>query len=124
MIQQPARVVAQVEDQRPRPVPLRLLDGRPQLLVGLLVEPEQLDQGDLVLLVHEEVPFLGIVQSAQIAQYGVHLDLGADHRDIHGVLRALVQHRERDFLARIALDQIDYFIETHVFRRFAVHLDD
>jgi hypothetical protein len=82
----------------------------------------QTDVGDLVRLVHHEVPLL--VGAAQVAEDALDLDEVADDGDVYRLLGALVQHRQGDGGLGLALDQVDRLAHADVVGRLAVDLED
>ena len=87
--EQPAGIVAEVEDQRLHPLGLQLAEGLLQLVGRVLDEAGDPDVADLLVLVEHEVPL--IVGLAVIAQDAGDVDDGAGDRDRLGLLVALMQ---------------------------------
>src|SRR5262249_8661626 len=108
----------------PGPVLLQRLHGRAHFLDGRLAEVGQPDVADAAGLVVDEVPLLGVVLLAPVAQHALHVDLVADDGDVHDLLGALVDDAQDDLLSGVALDQIDRLAEAHVLGGLAVDLDD
>src|SRR5262249_10976659 len=122
-LEQPTRVVTQVEYQPARPFLLHLIDRLTQLLGRRLGEAGQPDVADLGSLVDHEVPLLGTVRLTPIAQDAGDLDLRTNEGDVLRLAR-FVTDTECDLLAGLARNQLDGLAEAHALGRLAIDLED
>ncbi len=112
LIQQAARIVAQVEHDAGElgaGLAAQVLDGVLDAAVGLLVEAGDADIADIVAF--------------ELFLHRLDLDDGALHRDVERIL-ALALDGELDLAAHGPAHALDRVVEAHALDRFAVDLHD
>ena len=120
--EEPARVVAEVENQGLHPLALELVEGFFQLLGRVLDEAADSDVADLAVLVEHEVPL--VVGLAAVAEDARNINDRAVHRECLGLFLTLVKDRELDGSAGTAGEDLDGLVGVHPFGRLSVDLHD
>jgi len=110
-MQQPARVVAQIEHQSlGRTLPLQVVDGLDQVLDRALLELRDADEA--------------VARLDHARAHRLHLDYVAHQPDLERLRLALAHHRQHDRGLGLAAHQLDGLGQRHATGELVVDLDD